>query len=187
MTRKPAPCASSPLAMAHSTGVGSSPVPSIMAAIREGIFGLLSTSTCRWSLSSCAGVRATSRCRKSTVASGPMPPMTPTIFSDIAGQAEDIRIAAQRDRPAGMQEDDIAVLGEEAALDLIDHPVHAFAAIDRIEEDAFGARQQLHRLDHARRRKAVAGPDIIGIGHDMRAFDDAGCAQMFGGTAGQVE
>ena len=80
---------------------------------------------------------------KSTVASGPIPPMTPTIFSprplpsDIAGQIEDVGIAAQARRAAGMQEHHVAVLGEKALFDLVDQAVHAFAAIDRVQKNAF--------------------------------------------------
>src|SRR3954469_10573360 len=194
MTRKSAPCPRSPLAMSQSTGVGPSPVPSISAAIRDGIFGLLSTSTCRWSASSRAGVRATRRCMKSTVAWGPMPPMTPTIFSptraiisDIAGQAEDVGISTQGYRAAGVQEHHVAVLGEEAFLDLVDQAIHPFAAIDRVEKNAFGAGQQFHGFDHSRRGDAIARTDVIGICHDVLALDDAGRTQMVRGAAGQIE
>src|SRR6185437_6517093 len=171
----------------QSTGVGSSPVPSIRAAMREGIFGLLSTSTCRWSASSPAGVRATRRCMKSSVASGPMPPITPTTFSDIAGQAEDVGISAQGHRAAGVQEHHVAVLGEEAFPDLVDQAIHAFAAIDRIQKNPLGTGEQLHRLDHAWRGDAIAGADIVGIRHDVLALDDAGRTQMVRGAAGEVE
>src|SRR5678815_4534525 len=130
MTRKSAPCASRPLAIPQSTGVGFSPVPSISAAMRDGILGLLSTRICRWSLSSWAGVAAISRRMKSTVASGPIPPMIPTTFSggciassDVAGQLELVGIAEQPGGAAGVQEDNVAILGEESLSHLVDQPV----------------------------------------------------------------
>src|SRR4051812_32831182 len=102
---------------------------------------------------------------KSTVASGPIPPMIPTIFSRrmgssaIAGQIELVGIAEQSGGPAGMQEHHVAVLSEESLVHQIDQPVHSLSRIDGIKKNGFGPRHQFQGIAHSRRRNAVTGAD----------------------------
>src|SRR5437879_327136 len=113
---------------------------------------------------------------KSTVASGPIPPMIPTTFSlariaisDVAGQLELVGIAKQPGRPACVQEHHVAILGEQALADLVDQAIHALAAVDRIQKDTLGPRDQLERFAHSLCGKSVAGADIVAICRHMMA------------------
>src|ERR1700728_2819338 len=125
-------------------------------------------------MSSPAGVAATRRRMKSTVAAGPIPPITPTIFSperigfsNIAGQIKFAGISEQGRRTARMQENYVAIFSEEAFVDLINQSIHSLTRIDGVQKDALGAGNQLHRFAHSRCRKAIACANIIAVGHDM--------------------
>src|SRR3569832_509924 len=76
MTRISAPARCSPRAISANTGPGEGPVPAI-PALRSGTVGLLSMIRRMWSWSRCAGVALSTRAKKSSVATGPMPPSTP--------------------------------------------------------------------------------------------------------------
>lgn len=93
-------------------------------------------------------------------------------------------ISEQRRAATSMQKYHGFVAAETASPDHADQAGHGLAGIDRIEQDALGPGQQPDRLDHLRRRQAVAGADVTVIHPDRLAAYRVGVAQQFRGKGG---
>src|ERR1700719_2147266 len=184
-------------AIRTSAGVGSSPVPSIRCAMREGIFGLLSTMRCMWSWSSCAGVFATTRRIRSTVASGPIPPMMPTMrcvdFESgrlgmrRAAKSEVIHVAKQPGAAAGMDKHDVLCFLEHPFANQVDETRHTLAGVHRVEEDSFEPGERAYGSEGIGGREPISCADVVAVRDHVLAAHRSGCAAQLCGGTGQLE
>src|SRR5580658_971341 len=117
MARACAPACSRFCAIRTNSGVGSAPVPSMRWAMREGVFAI-------------------TRRMRSTVASGPMPPMMP-MTRCVVLESEVIDVAEQPDAASGVDENDVLPFFEHALAYQIQKSGHTLAGVDRIEKYPF--------------------------------------------------
>src|SRR5699024_609714 len=65
----------------------------------------------------------------------------------------------------GMDEDYLVLGRETAGADEVDEAGRCLAGVDRVEDDALGAGEETHGLDHLGSRQSVPRPDIVAESH----------------------
>src|SRR5579862_7566378 len=125
---------------------------------------------------------------RSTVASGPMPPIIPTTRCvDLAAKVKVIDVAEQSRAAARVYKHDVLTLLEHSLANQIQESGHAFACVDRIKQNSFEAGKGLNGVERTRRRESVPGADVVAVCDDILSSYRPRHAAQLGGRAGQLE
>src|SRR5450432_36251 len=113
---------------------------------------------------------------RSTVASGPIPPMMPTtrcidFDSGSRGisrtpESEVIDIAKQPDAAAGVDKHDVLSLLEHPVADQIDETRHTLARINRIQEDSLEPGERLYGIEGRGSGEPISLADVVAVRDD---------------------
>src|SRR5579863_5593432 len=116
---------------------------------------------------------------RSTVASGPMPPMMPTTRCVGFGsgcavmprsrESKVIDIAKEPHASSGVDEDDVLPFLERALADQVDQSRHAFAGVHGVEQNSLHPGEGLYGIEGSRRREPISSANIVAIGDDILA------------------
>src|ERR1700674_4521951 len=110
---------------------------------------------------------------RSTVASGPIPPMMPTMVcigfeSGCPGmpcsvESEVIDIAKQTGAAAGVDEHDVLSVLEHPFADQIDETRHTLAGVHGIEQDSLEPGERLYGIERTGGRESISLADVVAI------------------------